>query len=92
MALIDGRDFVTPDDVKDFTVDALAHRIIFRIEENLEGASPRNIIEDIVKRSPFPSILIRAETMLTKYSMKFIAMFIFCLLLGLFWATGLLLP
>jgi MoxR-like ATPase len=55
MALINGRDFVTPDDVKDFTIDALAHRIILKIEENLEGVSPRNIIEDIVKSIPAPT-------------------------------------
>jgi len=55
MALINGRDFVTPDDVKDFTTDALAHRIILRIEENLEGVSPRNIIDEIVKQIPVPT-------------------------------------
>jgi MoxR-like ATPase len=54
MALIDGRDFVTPDDVKYFTTDALAHRIILKIEENLEGVSPRNVIEEIVKSIPSP--------------------------------------
>ena len=55
MALINGRDFVTPDDVKDFTTDALAHRIILRIEENLDGVSPRNIIDEIVKQIPVPT-------------------------------------
>jgi len=55
MALINGRDFVTPDDVKDFTTDALAHRIILKIEENLEGVSPRDIIDDIVKNIPAPT-------------------------------------
>jgi len=55
MALINSRDFVTPDDVKDFTTDALAHRIILKIEENLEGVSPRNIIDDIVKNIPAPT-------------------------------------
>jgi MoxR-like ATPase len=55
MALINGRDFVTPDDIKDFTTDALAHRIILKLEENLEGVSPRIIIEDIVKSIPAPT-------------------------------------
>ncbi len=53
-ALINGRDFVTPDDIKEFTTDALAHRIILKIEESLEGANPRNIIEEIVESIPAP--------------------------------------
>jgi MoxR-like ATPase len=55
MALINGRDFVTPDDVKEFTNDALAHRIILKIEENLEGVNPRDIVDDIVKNIPAPT-------------------------------------
>ena len=53
-ALINGRDFVTPDDIKAFTTDALAHRIILKIEESLEGADPRQIIEEIVAGIPAP--------------------------------------
>ena len=55
MALINGRDFVTPDDVKEFTNDALAHRIILKIEENLEGVNPRDIVDDVVKNIPAPT-------------------------------------
>lgn len=53
-ALISGRDFVTPDDIKMFTTDALAHRIILKIEESLEGVNPRHIIEEIVETIPAP--------------------------------------
>jgi MoxR-like ATPase len=53
-ALINGRDFVTPDDIKTFTTDALAHRTILKIEESLEGADPRRIIEEIVAGIPAP--------------------------------------
>jgi MoxR-like ATPase len=55
MALIRGRDFVTPDDVKDFTVDTLAHRIILNIEEALEGVNPRDIITEVVNEIPAPT-------------------------------------
>lgn len=54
MALIHGRDFVTPDDVKIFTVDTLAHRIILSIEESLEGLSPDKVVEEIVESIPAP--------------------------------------
>jgi MoxR-like ATPase len=53
-ALINGRDFVTPDDIKMFTTDALAHRTILKIEESLEGVNPRSIIEEIVESIPAP--------------------------------------
>ena len=53
-ALIHGRDFVTPDDVKVFTVDALAHRIILNIEESLEGLEPDKVVEEIVESIPVP--------------------------------------
>ena len=54
IALIHGRDFVTPDDVKIFTVDTLAHRIILNIEESLEGLSPVKVVEEIVAGIPAP--------------------------------------
>ena len=54
MALIHGRDFVTPDDVKIFTVDTLAHRIILNIEESLEGLSPDKVVKEIVESIPAP--------------------------------------
>jgi MoxR-like ATPase len=55
IALINGRDYVTPDDVKVFTIDALAHRLILNIEEALEGTKPENIIDEIVSGIPVPT-------------------------------------
>jgi MoxR-like ATPase len=55
MAFIHGRDFVTPDDVKAFTTDALAHRIILNVEDTIEGVSPRQIVEEIVKGIAVPT-------------------------------------
>ncbi len=54
MALIRGRDFVTPDDVKAFVIDALAHRLILSIEDVLEGVRAEDIVEEIVKGVPAP--------------------------------------
>ncbi len=55
MALINGRDYVTPDDVKTFTVDALAHRIILNIEEALEGTRAEDMITEVVAGIPVPT-------------------------------------
>lgn len=51
MAAMNGRDFVTPDDVKLFAVDALSHRIILKIEYEIEGrVTPESIISEIIAK------------------------------------------
>ena len=57
MALIHGRDFVVPDDVKMVTQDVLAHRVILNIEDVLEGAKPGEVVEEIVNQVPVPTEL-----------------------------------
>jgi len=54
MALTNGRDFVTPDDVKVFALDALVHRLIPKLEYALEGVSERAIVDEIVRKAPVP--------------------------------------
>ncbi len=46
-ALLAGRAFVTPDDIKRFLVPCWAHRILLVPESELEGASPRRILERV---------------------------------------------
>ena len=62
LALIHGRDFVVPDDVKMVVNDVLAHRIILNIEDTLEGVRPESIIDEIVERVPAPVELGRRES------------------------------
>ena len=57
IALIHGRDFVVPDDVKMVVSDVLAHRVILNIEDTLEGASGESVIEDILAQVPVPTDL-----------------------------------
>src|SRR5581483_5901271 len=53
-ALIQGRDFVTPDDVKVFTVDALAHRTILDLEATLAGKRSAQIVQEVVQAITMP--------------------------------------
>ena len=46
-ALLEGRDFVLPDDIKALILPVLAHRLTLSAESELEGASPRMILEHI---------------------------------------------
>ncbi len=48
------RGFVTPDDVKEMAVPALAHRIILRPELWVSKVSPVQVVEDLLSRVPTP--------------------------------------
>ncbi|AGC67195.1 ATPase associated with various cellular activities [Thermoclostridium stercorarium subsp. stercorarium DSM 8532] len=56
LAAINGRDYVTPDDVKQMAIPVLAHRIIAR-HSGSENGKPvtHSIIEQILQRVPVPS-------------------------------------
>ena len=54
MALIHGRDFVVPDDVKLLVPDVLAHRIILNIEDTLEGVRGGLVVEEVLSQVPVP--------------------------------------
>ncbi|MDR1106784.1 MAG: MoxR family ATPase [Treponema sp.] len=47
-ALLEGRDFVLPDDIKILARPVLAHRLTFSAESELEGLDDKHIIADIV--------------------------------------------
>jgi MoxR-like ATPase len=53
-ALIDGRDYVVPDDVKALAVSTLAHRVIAAAGLRSEKDRPGRIVEEIVDGTPVP--------------------------------------
>lgn len=54
VAAMNGRDFVTPDDVKMVVYPALRHRIILTPEKEMEGKTPDDIIKTILERAEVP--------------------------------------
>ena len=46
MALTRGKDFVTPDDIKILALDALAHRLILKIEDVMKRVDERRIVRE----------------------------------------------
>jgi MoxR-like ATPase len=54
LAAIRGRDFVTPDDVRDVALPVLRHRLTLRAEAELDGVTSDAVITDIVKSSEVP--------------------------------------
>jgi MoxR-like ATPase len=53
-AAIDGRDFVTPDDIKSMSVPVLEHRLILRPEFEIEGLSVSEVIQRILQEVAVP--------------------------------------
>ena len=54
-AVIAGRDYVTPEDVKAVALPALAHRITIRPELWMSDVSGRTIVRQVLDRVPVPS-------------------------------------
>jgi MoxR-like ATPase len=54
LAALRGREFVTPDDVKDIAPATLRHRVILRPEADIEGLSADDIIAGVLASVPVP--------------------------------------
>jgi MoxR-like ATPase len=53
-AAIRGRDFVTPEDIKEMALPVLRHRIILTPEKEMEGITADELIENILKSVEIP--------------------------------------
>lgn len=54
LAAINGRDFVTPDDIQELAYPVLRHRIILTPEREMEGATPDRIVKLILEKVEVP--------------------------------------
>jgi MoxR-like ATPase len=54
LALIHGRGYVTPDDIKYLAPFVLAHRIVPSADARLRGRTPESIVSEIAARVPVP--------------------------------------
>ncbi|NJB81548.1 AAA family ATPase [Wenyingzhuangia aestuarii] len=54
-AAINGRDFVTPEDIKQIAVPVLQHRVIVTPEREMEGITAAQIINDSIQSTEIPS-------------------------------------
>src|SRR5256886_1397793 len=53
-AALEGRDFVTPDDVKALALPVLAHRLILKANAELRGLTPAKVLSQILETEPVP--------------------------------------
>jgi MoxR-like ATPase len=54
VALMAGRTFVTPDDIKSIAVPALRHRVAIAPDASLEGRTPNDLLAGVVDSVPAP--------------------------------------
>jgi MoxR-like ATPase len=54
VALLEGRDFVIPDDVKFLFLPVMRHRLVLAPAAEVEGRSTDEILEQIVEQVPAP--------------------------------------
>ena len=54
LALMDGRDYVIPDDVKEVAVDVLSHRVLLTEEAEVEGRKPQDIVLEALNKVEVP--------------------------------------
>ncbi|WP_395108886.1 AAA family ATPase [Actinomadura sp. SCN-SB] len=62
LALLRGRDYVLPADVRDLAVDVMAHRLVLSFDALADGVDARTIVARVVSSIPAPRIAPREDS------------------------------
>lgn len=54
LALFDGQEFVSPEQVQEIAVPVIAHRLVMDPQARFSGMTTRGIVEDVLKQVPVP--------------------------------------
>ena len=60
-AVLDGRDYVLPDDAKALAYPALGHRVILNAQARVKGATAARIVEECIQKLPVPGVRARGS-------------------------------
>lgn len=55
LALFDGFDFVTPDQIQELAVPVIAHRLVMEPQARFSGLTAAGVVAEIVKKTPVPA-------------------------------------
>ncbi|TDE57975.1 ATPase [Nonomuraea mesophila] len=61
LALLRGRDYVLPEDVRDLAHDVMAHRLVLSFDALADGVEPRQIVDRVLAAVPLPLIAPQQE-------------------------------
>ncbi|MGC8542857.1 MAG: AAA family ATPase [Vulcanisaeta sp.] len=54
MAVLEGRDYVIPDDIKRVAIEVLGHRVVLKPEVSLEGVNGEDVVREYLEKLPVP--------------------------------------
>lgn len=54
LAAMSGRDFITPDDIKEIAYPVLVHRIMLTPEKEMEGVTEKDVVKEIIDKTEVP--------------------------------------
>ena len=57
-ALVNGREYVAPDDVKAVVADAFVHRLVLASKATVQDTSPSTVVDDVVDRVEVPAVAV----------------------------------
>ena len=55
LALFDGLEFVTPEQIQELAVPVIAHRLVMEPQARFSGLTARGVVEDVVKKIKVPA-------------------------------------
>jgi MoxR-like ATPase len=55
LALFDGIDFVTPEQIRELAVPVIAHRLVMEPQARFSGRTARSVVDDVLKTVPVPT-------------------------------------
>ncbi len=55
LALFDGLEFVTPEQIQELAVPVIAHRVVMEPQARFSGQTARGVVEDVVKKTKVPA-------------------------------------
>jgi MoxR-like ATPase len=55
-AVVNGRDYTTPDDVQDVAGPTLAHRLVLTADARVNDASQATVVEEVLEEVPVPTV------------------------------------
>jgi MoxR-like ATPase len=58
-AAADGRAYVVPDDVKALAPHVLSHRLLLTPEAAMQGRTPADVVDDVLRSVPVPVVRTR---------------------------------
>jgi MoxR-like ATPase len=55
LAFFDGLDFITPEQIQELAVPAIAHRLVMEPQARFSGLTAQAVVEEVVKKTPVPA-------------------------------------